>query len=72
MKEHLVMPEEGQFVAIWTVGGKVWSSTFKWKSSELYVYDPDSDAFRHCRSGVMRPWVMSELTPKFFTAGEGK
>jgi hypothetical protein len=72
MSEHLVMPEEGQFVAIWTVEGKIWSYTLKWGSGKLYVYDPDSDYFWNWPPSIPRPWKMPEFNPKFFTAGEGK
>jgi hypothetical protein len=72
MSEHLVMPEEGQFVAIWIFQKKVWSCTLKWKSSKLYVYDADTDYFRHWLPGMPRPWEMPEFNPKFFTTGEWK
>jgi hypothetical protein len=72
MNEHSVMPKEGQFVAIWTFEGRVWSCTLKWESSKLYFYDADTDHFRHFFPLIPRPWEKPEFNPKFFTTGEGK
>lgn len=44
------MPEEGQFVAMWSYGGVVWSDTFKIEFIDgqrvMYKYNNAIDAFQ--------------------------
>lgn len=37
------MPTEGQFVAIWAIGGAPFSQTFMWEEGELMAYDFTKD-----------------------------
>lgn len=45
MKEVNEEPETGQFVAMWTYGGEIWSSTYKYIEGELAVYCEEEDDF---------------------------
>ena len=35
----LIMPKEGQFVAVWMFGGEIWSMAFKREGSGIYQFD---------------------------------
>lgn len=37
------MPDEGQFVAMWSVCGSIFSVTLMWEGGELLAYDAFSD-----------------------------
>lgn len=39
------MPEEGQFVAVWSYQDVVWSDTFRWIDGELTQYKEEDDDF---------------------------
>lgn len=71
MKEVNEMPTEGQFVAVYTYNGKIWSGTYLWDdeglAKEYCIYE---DGF--VRVGGMGdhgslPWVFNEgIDAKFF------
>lgn len=46
------MPTEGQFVAIWAVGGAPFSQTFMWEDGDLMAYDfTNDDWLPQCEHG---------------------
>lgn len=70
MKEVNEMPTEGQFVAVYTYNGNVWSGTYAWDAdiiTEYFLYSDDFEPI--CGTGEYRylPWICNEGTyPKFF------
>lgn len=47
MKQLKEMPEEGQFVAMWIIGGQLWSGTFRYDGGQLFEYNVD-DCWEEC------------------------
>lgn len=71
MKEVNEMPKEGQFVAVHTYNGNVWSGTYLWDDEGLITeYSLYKDEFEPVGGGGdcdALPWVFNEGTyPKFF------
>ena len=37
-EKTIVMPTEGQFIAVWEFGSRIWSETFMWEGGKLFHY----------------------------------
>lgn len=44
-KETDIMPTEGQFVAVYEYGGKIWSDILKWEDGKLLEYFEKENTF---------------------------
>lgn len=55
MIEVLEAPKSGQFVAMWTYNGKIWSGTYQYINGELYKYDDECDEFKETYDDLCRP-----------------
>lgn len=74
MKEVNEMPKEGQFVAVYSYNGNVWSGTYEWDDDGLITEYCLSDDEFWLVGGMgdtfSLPWVCNENTkPKFFVEG---
>lgn len=44
MKHVNEMPKNGQFVVVWTYGGKTWSETWRWNDGVVEIPTDDTTA----------------------------
>lgn len=45
IKQVQERPEEGQYVAIWSYGGKIWSNAFREENGRRMMYYEEEDDF---------------------------
>lgn len=74
MKELKEMPTNGQFVAIYTYNGEIWSGSYLWDDEGLITeYCLHENEFVHVGGmGDIHslPWVCNKYTnPRFFVVG---